>query len=477
LRRLLWSGGAPRLKVHQRRLEVAKSERHIDELYQDDSERAEAVIFGRRTEASRRGFLHGAGLAGMSAAVGGPIVFGASMPAGLIPAALAQEVKKETTAATPAAPPAEAKAPQFLQFPGKDGKLVLLGDKPLVAETPEALLDDETTPTSKFFIRNNGLTPDPASEPNKWKILIDGEVSNKLELTLAELKSKFKPVTRRMVLECGGNGRSFFTPQARGNQWTNGGAGCAEWTGVTVAEVLKAAGVKPSAVFSGHYGADPHLSGDTTKPALSRGVPIKKLMDENNLIVWAMNGKPLEPIHGFPVRLIIPGWPGSVSAKWLTRIWVRDKEHDGQGMGGTSYRVAIKPIVPGGKAEPANFKDLESMPVRSLITSPGNGTKLAAGTKEVKLRGAAWAGDNSVKAVDVSIDYGASWQKADVAQPKNRYDWQRWTATVKLPSDGYYEVWTRGTDSRGRMQPHVAGNWNPQGYGANPMHRIAVLIG
>jgi sulfite oxidase len=279
------------------------------------------------------------------------------------------------------------------------------------------------------------------------------------------------------VLECGGNGRSFFTPQARGNQWTNGGAGCAEWTGVRVVDVLKAAGVKPSAVFSGHYGADPHLSGDAARVAISRGVPIKKLMDENNLIVWNMNGKPLDNIHGGPVRLIIGGWPGSVSAKWLNRIWIRDKVHDGAGMGGTSYRVAIQPMVPGGKVDEKNMKDLESMPVRSIITNPADGTKIPAGARELKLRGASWAGDHEVKQVDVSIDYGATWQRAQVSKPKNKYDWQRWTATVKLPSDGYFEVWTRGTDARGVAQPHVAGFWNPQGYGANPMHRVRVLVG
>jgi DMSO/TMAO reductase YedYZ molybdopterin-dependent catalytic subunit len=289
------------------------------------------------------------------------------------------------------------------------------------------------------------------------------------------LKAKFRPVTRRMVLECGGNGRSLFNPPARGNQWTNGGVGCAEWTGARLVDVLKAAGVKPSAVFSGHFGADPNLAGDKDKQALSRGVPIRKLLDENNLIVWSMNGQPLPLIHGGPVRLIIPGWPGSVSEKWLTRIWVRDKVHDGQGMGGTSYRVAIKPMVPGDRPDESNFRDVESMPVRSIITSPANGTKLAAGTREVQLRGAAWAGDHTVRRVDVSIDYGANWLPAKLAAPKNRYDWQRWTANVKLPSEGYYEIWARGTDSRGAMQPHVAGNWNPQGYGANPMHRIAIV--
>jgi sulfite oxidase len=444
------------------------TERHIRELYDNDPERADAVIFGRTPDASRRGFLGGAGLAAMGAAVGGAIPFAATMPGGLIPAAMAQ---------TPApAAPAPPKGPQYLQFPGKHDRLVVLGDRPLVAETPENLLDDDTTPTAKFFIRNNGQIPEESKDPNGWKIVVDGEVNTKLELTLGELKSRFPAVTRRMVLECGGNGRSFFTPQARGNQWTNGGAGCAEWTGVRVADVLKAAGVKPSAVFSGHYGADPHLSGDKTKDAISRGVPIAKLMDENNLIVWAMNGEALPLIHGGPVRLVVGGWPGSVSAKWLTRIWVRDKVHDGQGMGGTSYRVAVKPMIPGDKPDDKNFRDLESMPVRAIITSPGNGMRLAPGTREFALRGAAWAGDHAVKSVDVSIDYGASWQGATLAGPKNKYDWQRFTATVKLPSDGYYEVWARATDANGVMQPHVAGNWNPQGYGANPMHRVAVLV-
>ncbi len=128
-------------------------------------------------------------------------------------------------------------------------------------------------------------------------------------------------------------------------------------------------------------------------------------MDDNNLVVFAMNGQPMPNIHGGPVRLIIPGWPGSVSSKWLTRIWVRDKVHDGPGMGGTSYRVAIKPMVPGDKPDEKNFRDLESMPVRSIITSPMNGTSFGKDVREVKLRGAAWAGDLTVRRVDVSTDY------------------------------------------------------------------------
>ncbi len=448
---------------------TTQRERSIEEIYRDDAERADAIAFGRRTQPTRRGFLGGTGLAALSAAVGAPIVFSRYMPGGMMPAAFAQETK-QSAAAAPA-------APKPFSFPGKDPGLVLLGDKPLVAETPEHLLDDDTTPTAKFFIRNNGQIPDGAKDADGWKLAIDGEVQKPLELTLADLKKRFKPSTLRMVLECGGNGRSFFTPQARGNQWTNGGAGCAEWTGVPLAEVLKAAGVKPSAVYTANTGIDQHLSGDPKLAPLSRGVPIKKAMEKEALLVYAMNGKPLDNIHGGPLRLVIPGMPGSVSHKWLSKITLRDKVHDGPGMTGTSYRLAIKPMVPGSKTDDSNFRIMETMPVRGIITNPMNGTKLAAGTRALNLRGAAWAGDAEILRVDISTDFGATWSQAKLAGARNRYDWRRWTASARLPSDGYYEIWVRATDSKGRAQPHIAGNWNPQGYGANPMHRIAVLVG
>ncbi len=218
-------------------------ERSIHELYQDDPERADAVAFGRKTDVSRRGFLGNAGLAAMGAAVGGAIPFAENMPGGLIPAALAQGQPASPPATAPAAAPAAPKGPQYLSFPGKD-KLVVLGDRPLVAETPAELLDDNTTPFGKFYIRNNGQIPEEAKDPDKWEIVIDGEVNKPLKITLGELKSKYKAQTFRMVLECGGNGRSGFNPPARGNQWTTGGVGCAEWTGVRLADVLKAAGLK-----------------------------------------------------------------------------------------------------------------------------------------------------------------------------------------------------------------------------------------
>lgn len=431
-----------------------KHERGLAELYGNDPERADALVLGRR------GALKTASLAALGMAVGAAIPFGRHLPAGMLPVALAQ-----------------GQGPKFLDFPGKDKRLVVLGDRPLVAETPEHLLDDDTTPTDKFFIRNNGQTPEQLADADAWTIRVEGEVNQPLDLKLAEIRQRFQPRTYRMVMECGGNGRSFFSPAGRGNQWTNGGAGCAQWTGVPLRDVLNAAGPKPSAKFTGSYGGDAHLSGDATKSAISRGNVIAKSMDEHTLIVWAMNGQPLTNIHGGPVRLIVPGWPGSLSTKWLNRIVVRETPHDGQGMGGTSYRVPVTPIVPGSNNDGKTFRDLESMPVRGIITNPSNGARLASGTREIPLRGAAWDGDVGVGRVDISIDFGQTWQAATLGAPGNRYDWVRWTHSVRLPSDGYFELWVRASDSNGVAQPIVAANWNPQGYGANPINRIAVLVG
>ena len=406
----------------------------------------------------RRRFLQ---LAGLTTALGVTIPFARHIPDGLAPAAFAQT--SEDTAAMLA---------EFGKHPG----LSVIGDRPFVAETPEHLLDDDTTPIEKFFIRQNGIPPEEPADPDAWTISVEGLVDTPLTLTLADLKSRFETVTYRMVLECGGNGRSFFDPPARGNQWTNGGAGCAEWTGVRLRDVLNAAGLKPSAIYTAHHGVDMHLSGDPAREVISRGVRIEKAMEEHCLIAWGMNGQDLPHVHGGPVRLIIPGWPGSASHKWVTRIVLRDVEHDGPGMTRTSYRVPATPMIPGSGPEGVTFNILESMPIRSIISSPANGDRLPAGTRQLALRGAAWNGDTGVAAVHVSLDFGATWQPVDLAQPRNRYDWRRWTATVDLPSDGYYEVWVRATGEDGVMQPHIAGNWNPQGYGANPMHRVAVLV-
>ncbi|TPG59660.1 molybdopterin containing oxidoreductase [Roseomonas nepalensis] len=437
---------------------IGRPERSLRELYQDDPERSDALLWGRR------GALKGAALASLGAALGAAIPFGRHLPAGLLPAALAQ-------------PAAVGDAPRMVKLEGK-APLILQGERPLNAETPETLLDDDVTPAERMFVRNNGQVPEAPADPQRWRFRLDGEVNTPLELTVGELGSgRFPLVTRRLQLECGGNGRSFFSPETRGNQWGNGAVSCAEWTGVRLRDLLQAAGVKESGKFTGHFGADPHLSGDPERQAISRGMRLEKALDEDTLVAIRMNGQPIPLIHGAPLRLVTPGWPGSLSQKWLTRVLVRDRPHDGQGMGGTSYRVPVAPIVPGSRNDGSGFRDLESMPVRSVLTNLANGTRLPAGTRGLDLRGQAWAGDRTVRAVHASVDFGTTWQEMRTDGPPNRHAWQRWSGRVSLPSDGYFEVWYRATDSDGMMQPHVAANWNPQGYGSNAISRAAILVG
>lgn len=440
-------------------LRFGKAERSVQELYRDDPERADAVAFGRR------GALKGTALAAVGAAVGGTIPFAGSMPAGTLPAIFAR----------PAAAQGSNQQP-VLRMDGK-APLTLLQERPLVAETPEHLLDEAVTSYANFFIRNNGQIPEPAGDPRAWRVRVDGEVNTPLELTVGELESRFPVVTRQLQMECGGNGRAFFAPQTRGNQWGNGAISNAEWTGVRLRDVLQAAGARETARYTGHFGADPHLSGAADRAAISRGMRMAKAMDEDTLIVFRMNGQPLPHIHGAPVRLLVPGWPGSLSQKWFTRITLLPQPHTGAGMGGTSYRMPQRPIVPGSNNNGADFADMESMPVRSILSSHAHGSRLPAGTRSLDLRGAAWAGDHTVRAVHASVDFGATWTEMQVAAPANRHAWQRWTGRVALPADGYYEIWYRATDSEGRMQPHAPANWNPQGYGANPISRAAVLVG
>lgn len=405
----------------------------------------------------RRAFLRTTGLTTFGAMVGMTIPFEARMPAGLFPVAAAQGMEMDLMGA-------------------KDG-LVLLGDRPINAETPAHLLDDDVTPHERFFVRNNGLVPNSALDMNAdgWTLTIDGEVDQPLELTIADLQERFETVTRRLVVECGGNGRAFFQPGASGNQWTTGAVGCPEWTGVRLKDVLAAAGVKDSAVYTGHYGNDVHLSGDLDKEAISRGVPIEKAMeDDGAIIAWHMNGEPIPALHGFPLRLIVPGYPGSVSHKYLTRIWVRDQEHDGSKMTGYSYRMPAYPVAPGTEVPEEDMVVMETMPVKSLVTFPQSGAGVGVDTA-TEVRGHAWSGNGDIAAVDVSIDFGATWQPAALDPAPNKYAWQRWRANVTLPEAGYYEVWARATDMDGTMQPPVVPGWNPRGYGNNMQHRIALF--
>ena len=405
---------------------------------------------------SRRSFIRTSGVAAMAAAVGAQIPFGDLLPEGMQLVGMAN-------------------AQETMTIEGKIPEMIVLNTKPLNAEPPPHFLGDAVTPYKTMFVRNNGIPPTNVDAAN-WSLKIEGESAKKsVTLSIDDLKKKFKSYTYQIQLECGGNGRSEFNPPAKGNQWMLGAVSCAEWTGARLRDVLEYAGIKDDAVYIGYYGADTHVSGDPKKVVISRGVPIAKALEDESLIAWAMNGKDIPPLHGYPLRLITGGWPGSTCGKWLNRIVIRNKVHDGPKMTGMSYRVPAYPVAPGTKVPEEDMVIIESMPVKSIITSPKSGTIAELG-KQTEVNGHAWAGDLLIKGMDVSLDFGATWQHCALKQPRNRLAWQNWSAKVSFPQAGYYEIWARATDEQGTMQPMVVPGWNPRGYLNNACHRVAVKV-
>jgi DMSO/TMAO reductase YedYZ molybdopterin-dependent catalytic subunit len=238
---------------------------------------------------------------------------------------------------------------------------------------------------------------------------------------------------------------------------------------------LEDVGIKSNAKYIGYYGRDIHLSGDPKKVVISRGVPIDKALEEESLIAWAMNGEDLPLLNGYPLRLVFGGWPASCSGKWLDRIVIRDRVHDGPKMEGQSYRVPCRPVAPGTKVADEDMCIIEAMPVKSLITFPKTGAMLKLGQR-LPVRGKAWCGTSTVRQVDLSIDFGQTWQSCELGAPANRHAWQSFRGELSFPQRGYYEVWARATDATGRAQPMLLPGWNPKGYLNNACHRIAIKI-
>jgi len=402
----------------------------------------------------RRSFIRKTIFSTFSVVLGSEIIHAASMPEGYVPVALTQ---------------------QFDPMKGKNPEMIILSDQPWNVEARPHQLDDAITPFENIFIRNNGLIPENIDAAN-WTLTVGGESVNKEKTyTLAELKKKFKPYTYQLVLECGGNGRAGFYPPTAGNQWEEGAVYCSEWTGIRLKDLLQDVGIKSDAVYIGYYGTDKHLNGDASKPVISRGVPISKAMQDETLLAWSLNGKDIPLAHGYPLRLVCGGWPASVSGKWLNKIVVRNKEHDGEKMTGDSYRMPKHPVAPGDEIDEKHLVIIESMPVKSLITYPKTGAMFGK-SKKLNVRGHAWAGEFEVSEVQVSIDFGATWSKCSLKKPANRLAWQQWSTELTFPEAGYYEIWAKATDSQGISQPMVIPGWNPKGYLNNACHRIAVKV-
>lgn len=365
--------------------------------------------------------------------------------------------------------PALFAAPQSSEksfvFPGKRS-MIVHNDFPEDLETPVDALTTWITPNDAFFVRQH--LPRPRVSAGAYQLEITGLVSNKTALSLADLQ-KLPQVTVPATLECAGNGRGNFKPRMPGLQWSKGAMGNAEWRGPRLSEVLKKAGVSGQATYANFDGADVGLA---TTPNFIRSIPMRKVMHESTILALQMNGETIPEIHGFPARLIVPGWDGASWVKWVTSIELADKIHGGFYMQ-TAYRYPRYATAPGGAAKPEELDVIEGMAVKSFFTRPADQSKIAKA--RTTFTGIAWAGEEKVTRVEISTDGGSRWQDAKMGKEDFRFAWRLWSFEWTPSRPGYHLLMSRATDSAGRVQP-IEPAWNPSGYLWNGIDKVGVTV-
>jgi sulfite oxidase len=344
-----------------------------------------------------------------------------------------------------------------------DARMITLSPQPLDLEMPVNAFIDEITPVDRFFVRSHTYVPDVNLAD--WKLTIDGVVEKPISLTFDELK-QMPRAELVSVLECAGNGRSFYSPRVPGAQWRFGAVGCGRWTGVRLRDVLDKVGLKPSATQLLLNGADVPLG---KMPRFQRTITVAKALDPDTLLAYQINGQPLTPEHGFPLRLIAPGWASDSWVKWLQQIEILDHEFEGFWMK-TAYRHPKMPVAPGAIVDPKDTIPVTDLKVKSVIAYPGDWAKPG----KLSVVGVAWSNTSPVAKVDVSIDAGKTWSEAKLAGKGTRYGFRKWSYVWKA-REGQHTLISRATNAKGESQP-LEEEWNPSGYLWNVAQARPVLI-
>jgi sulfite oxidase len=352
---------------------------------------------------------------------------------------------------------------------GKRADLIVHEQDPFNAETDLAgLAEGPVTATDAFYVRDHG--PVPEIDHAAWRLHVHGLVERELDLSIGTLREAFREREVTATLQCAGNRRAglIAVRDIPGEApWGPGATGTATWTGVALAEVLGVARPLPEAAHVGFDGAD--LCPEAT-PAQRFGgsIPLDKACRPEVLLAWAMNGEPLLPVHGAPLRVVVPGYIGARSVKWLERIEVRAAPWEGY-FQHVVYRLLPEDETPG----PGAGMPLGLIALNSDVLSPADGETVAAGPVEV--RGYAFAGgERHVARVDVSLDGGATWAQAELLEDLGPWAWRHWRITVEL-APGEHELLVRAWDSSAATQPEdEAALWNPKGYVNNARPRITV---
>jgi len=347
--------------------------------------------------------------------------------------------------------------------PGAAG-LVVHRTHPLNCETSiPALIGGVVMPNARFYVRNHFETP--SLDPLSWLLEVTGLVDRPLRLSLRDLRN-MPSQALVATLECAGNGRSAFDPPVDGERWHLGAVSTAEWTGVPLTEILERAGIAPEAVEIVFRGADQGTAGDSPDPVrFERSLPVADATNPEPLLAYAMNGEPLPLEHGYPLRLIVPGWYAVASVKWLIGIEVIGSPFQG-------FFQAQRYVYETERNGTIVREPVRLQQVRSIITQPSAGQDVTTG--DLVIRGVAWSGAAPIGKVEISIG-GGPWQKARLIGQRCQHSWQWWELLTQINNPGETTLRARATDLAGRTQPDRP-DWNRLGYGGNAMHSVPLLV-
>ena len=466
----------------------------------------------------RRRVLRAAGIAGTMG-----LLAGCSSGAGQqteSPTATATEsptaTETETGTETPSPTPTDTVTPTPEPGPSLEERypgLRILSPEPENAEAAaRETYTTMITPAEEFYIRNH--YPTPTIRENDWTVSLTGAVDEEVELTMEALKNSFPTETVFHTMQCSGNGRSYFEPQVGGNQWTFGAVGNAEWTGTPLSAVLEAYGADTSdGMWLSVMGGEAPEGEDI----FTRSIPMQKVM-EDCLLAYQMNGAPLPSDHGFPVRIVVPGWFGNNNVKWVDRLhvmdmmvfgdeWETEDQRTYTHWQQYSYRIIPEEDDAAEQYESIDIFDtreqmeasdqirnayLYDQLAKSIIGFPGEDSTVTRRNGQVEVVGVAWAGDDAVETVEISADGGETWSEAEFVAPDLGTPSWRLFRYVWEPEPGEYTLYSRATDEQGRSQPATVSApedqlrgiendqfpWNEDGYAntAYEPHGVSVTV-
>jgi sulfite oxidase len=355
---------------------------------------------------------------------------------------------------------------------GKRRDMIVHEVEPFNSEPPRSALANEVlTPVDTFYTRNHGTVPE--LDPADWTLRVDGLVERPATFSLAGLRQRFAEHSEVAVLQCAGNRRAELLKVADipgEAPWGPAATANARWSGVRLSDVLRDVGISPTATHVEFVGADVSPEADPPE-AFGGSIPKRKALAGEVLLAWAMNDEPLPPVHGAPVRVVVPGYIGARSVKWVNRITALNHSSHNFFQART-YRM-LPPQEDRAAGRLGHGFELGLIAINSDVLEPDDGARVAPGP--VPVTGYAFAGgDRTIVRVDISTDGGRSWWQADLGEQISQWSWRHWSTTVEVP-EGSVEVAVRAWDSSAAVQPEsAAGAWNPKGYANNSWARITL---